>query len=126
MNLPSAAPPRRRRAPRATAFAAAATLSALAAGCATPAPDPATARDARAPTQAELVRVANASLSSGNASVRFVDGVAYVSGNVATTLEERRIVRDLGRVPGVERVGSRLDRGMRRARPDGRAGAASR
>ena len=64
------------------------------------------------PSEAMLQRVANSALPTGNAKVRFVDGVAYVTGNVKTAIDANAVVRALKGVDGVDRVEMHVRRGM--------------
>ena len=74
---------------------------------------PGTAIDADGrPSGASLQRIANSALSTGNARVRFVDGVAYVTGNVQTAIDANAVARALRNVEGVDRVELQVRRNM--------------
>lgn len=99
----------RRRVVAPLSFAGALALVA----CASDGGGPAGAIDADGrPTEAMLQRVANSALPNGNAMVRFVDGVAYVTGNVQTAIDANAVARALRGVEGVERVEMRMRREM--------------
>lgn len=66
-----------------------------------------------APSDAYLSGIANGALSgSGNVRVRLIDGVAYVTGQCESAIDESSVLRALHREPGVERIENRLQRNM--------------
>jgi len=101
------------------------SMLALASGCATSsdttpttgtlasAPDGSSADTRPVPSNAYLSGIANRALSGGgNVRVQLVEGVAYVTGNCETAIDESAVLRKLRREPGVERIENRLQRNM--------------
>jgi len=87
-------------------------------GCTSPRPSGPAARSetpsaaSRPVDESTLNRVANSAASGSNVSVRLIEGVAYVTGEVTTAIEENAIVRALRNVEGVARVESHVARNM--------------
>ena len=76
-------------------------------------PSTGAARADGTPSEAKLRQAARSAMGGdGHVDVRVIDGVAYVTGEVETAIDEAAVLRAIERFEGIERVENGLRREM--------------